>query len=279
MNNEELLMNAVSLPTISDEDFKRLVNFVRGKYGIDLHQKRQLIISRLGSTIRTKGYKSITEYVDFLLTKGTDDDINQLMSRLTTNYTYFMREVGAFDYFESHILPDLINRHKDDRCLSIWSAGCASGEEPYNVTMYIKDYLGSQANLWDTRILATDLSTAALSKAQQGIYELPDTMPEKWRKKYFVPVGGTNYMVSQDIKDNVIFKQFNLMDPISFKRKFDVIFCRNVMIYFDQPTKKALTERLFDATVPGGYLIISMSENLTADTKYKRVATSIFQKR
>lgn len=264
---------------ISDADFRRLVAFVQQKYGIDLHQKRQLITSRLAGTIKQKGFKGYSEYVDYLLSQGSSDDINQLLSKLTTNYTYFMREVGAFEYFQSTILPDIVRRHQRDKCLAIWSAGCSSGEEPYNVSMYIMDYLGPQASAWDTRLLATDLSLNALSKAQKGIYELPDNLPAGWEKKYFVSAGAGKHQVAPHIKRNVIFRQFNLMDPIQFKRKFDVIFCRNVMIYFDQPTKKALTERFYEATVPGGYLIISMSENLNPDTPYMRVGPSIFKKR
>lgn len=264
---------------ISEKDFIRLVSFVKSKYGIDLTQKKQLVTSRLSSTVKNLGYQNFTQYVDFLLSKGSGDDINQLLSRLTTNYTYFMREVESFDYFVNRILPDVVRRHERDKCLSIWSAACSSGEEPYNVSMYIMDYLGSRASQWDTRLLASDISLDALAKAKRGVYELPDSIPQNWKRNYFRPAGGKNFEVAPQIKNNVIFKQFNLMDPIQFKRKFDVIFCRNVMIYFDQPTKSALARRMFDATVPGGYLIISKAENLPPDTPYARVAASIFQKR
>lgn len=264
---------------ISDQDFNRMVTFVRSKYGIDLRQKRQLICSRLGGTVRNRGFKDFKEYTDYLLTKGDSEDINQLLSKLTTNYTYFMRETDSFDYFTGTILPQILSRHQRDKSLSIWSAGCSSGEEPYNVSMYLMDYLGSQASVWDTRLLATDLSVEALSKAQKGIYELPDTLPPKWKKDYFVPAAGGRFQVAPKIKNNVIFRQFNLMDPIRFRRQFDVIFCRNVMIYFDMPTKTALVNRFYEATVPGGFLIISLSENLPPNTPYQRVHTSIFQKR
>lgn len=267
-----------SLPPITDADFNRLVAFVQNKYGIDLRQKRQLITSRLTNTIKGMGLGSFKEYVDYIMTKGTGDDINQLLSKLTTNYTYFMREMSAFDYLKSKILPDLTHRRQRQKSLSIWSAGCSSGEEPYNITMYMFDYLGAQAGAWDTQILATDLSLEALAKAQKGIYELPDNLPPDWKKKYFQPMGGKNYQVTPRVRNNVIFRQFNLMEPIKFKRKFDLIFCRNVMIYFDQATKTALTERFYEATNPGGYLIISTSENLTGDTKYRRIGPSIFQK-
>jgi len=279
MNNGKESEGVLTPLTISDVDFRRMVDFVRKQYGIDLRQKRQLITSRLGNTVKSKGFKNFKEYVDYLLTKGDSEDINHLLSKLTTNYTYFMRETEAFDFFHSTILPEIVKRHQRDKSLAIWSAGCSSGEEPYNVSMYIMEYLGQKAAAWDTRLLATDLSMEALAKAKRGVYELPDTMPQRWKREFFVPEHNGHFAVASKIKNNVIFRQFNLMEPIRFKRKFDVIFCRNVMIYFDQPTKKALVERFYDATVPGGYLIISLSENLTPDAPYKRVATSIFQKK
>ena len=171
-----------------------------------------------------------------------------------------------------------MQKHQKDKCLSIWSAGCSSGEEPYNLSMYLFDYLGSQASQWDTRILATDISAQALATAQRGIYELPDTLPSGWKQKYFVPNRDGTHTVKPQLKNNVIFQHFNLMDPIKFRRKFDVIFCRNVMIYFDQPTKDALVRRFYDATVPGGYLLISYSENLSSNSPYKRIAPATFQK-
>ncbi len=275
----EVMTNMSDAMAISDIDFQRLVKFVREKYGIDLHQKRQLITSRLGGTVKSMGYKDFKGYVDYLLKEGNGDDINRLLAKLTTNYTYFMRETGAFDFFRDTILPQMTQRHQRDKILSIWSAGCSSGEEPYNVSMYLMDYLGSQASAWDTRMLATDISVDALQKAKRGVYDLPGTLPERWKREYFTPEANGHYAVAPKIRNNVIFQQFNLMEPIRFKRKFDVIFCRNVMIYFDVPTKTALINRFYEATNPGGYLIISLSENLPPNTPYQRVSTSIFQKR
>ena len=144
--------------------------------------------------------------------------------------------------------------------------------------MFLFDYLGSQAKNWDTRILATDISSRALAQAKRGTYELPDTIPQEWRRQYFKPDHDGLYTVSPEVRNNVIFQTFNLKDPIRFRSPFDVIFCRNVMIYFDQPTKDALVKRFYNATVPGGYLLISRSENLSPNTPYRRLAPSTFQK-
>lgn len=264
--------------TITDNDFNRLVKFVQSNYGIDLSQKRQLITGRLSTPLKQRGYTTFTDFVNHVLQTKDNDLITLLLDKLTTNYTFFMREKEHLDLFCKQILPDIVQRHQRDKTLSIWSAGCSTGEEPYNITMFLFDYLGPQAGQWDTRLLATDISNRAMTAAKKGVYELPDTIPPEWKKKYFVPQAGGQYQVAPKVRDNVIFQPFNLMDPIRFRRKFDVIFCRNVMIYFDQPTKDALVRRFYDATVPGGYLLISKSENLSANMPYKRLAPSTFQK-
>ena len=265
------------ITTISDEDFRKLTNFIKSEYGITLQEKRQLVTSRLSSLLAEEGHTNFTQFVSQLLRERNPQKIEKVLNRLTTNYTFFMRETEHFEFFTKVILPELVRKYQHKKVLSIWSAGCSSGEEPYNLSMYIKDFLGPQASQWDTRILATDISQKAMAKAKQGIYELPDTLPPAWRKKYFRQ--GNRYAVSQEIRDNVIFQTFNLMDPIKFRIKFDVIFCRNVMIYFDQPTKDALVRRFYDATNPGGYLMISHSENLSKDAPYATVAPSTFQKK
>lgn len=267
------------IQTISDEDFNKLTNFIKTQYGITLQEKRQLVTSRLSSLVAEQGYTSFTPFVTQLLKEKDPQKVEQVLNRLTTNYTFFMREPEHFEFFTKVVLPELVQKYQKKKSLAIWSAGCSSGEEPYNLSMYIKDFLGMQASQWDTRILATDISQKALAKAKEGIYEVPNTVPESWRKKYFRKIEGSRYAVTPEIRNNVIFQTFNLMDPIKFRTKFDVIFCRNVMIYFDQPTKDALVRRFYDATVPGGYLMISHSENLSKDAPYATVAPSTFQKK
>lgn len=263
---------------LNDADFKRLVHFVQSNYGIDLSRKRELIVGRMSTSLRKLGYNNFTAFVDHLLNVRDQSEISLLLEKLTTNYTFFMREASHLEFFRDVIIPDIVSRHARDKCLSIWSAGCSSGEEPYNISMYLKDYLGARAGEWDTRILATDISPKALAKAKLGVYELPDTLPADWRKKYFIEQQNGLYAVAPEIKDNVIFQTFNLMDPIRFRQKFDVIFCRNVMIYFNQDTKKKLIERFYHATATGGYFLISYSENLSQDNPYHRVAMATYQK-
>lgn len=264
--------------TINDNDFQRLVKFVKQNYGIDLSKKRQLIVGRLSNTIVSLGFSTFQEYVDYLINNRKPEDLELMLNKLTTNYTFFMREEAHFKFFTDTILPYLAAKNKN-HVLSIWSAGCSSGEEPYTISMILKEYFGSKAAMWDTRVLATDISQNALKAAANAVYDassLKDVSPS-WKSKYFRPTGqpGT-YTVAPEIKSNVIFRTFNLMDPIRFKLKFDVIFCRNVMIYFDQATKEALVNRFYQATNPGGYLLIGHSESLNKETtpyKYLKPAT------
>lgn len=225
--------------SLSEADFHRMYVYIQKHYGIDLSKKKQLIISRLSNTLAKMGYTDFTRYVDDLVSSRKPEMVTDMLNKLTTNYTYFMREEEHFNYLYQTVLPDLAKKHAHDKVLSIWSAGCSSGEEPYTISMYLKDYFGSQASAWDTRILATD--------------------------------------ISQNILD--IFRPFNLMAPIQFKRPFDIIFCRNVMIYFDMPTKDALVRRFYQATVPGGYLFIGHSESLGKENcPYNYIVPAIYRR-
>lgn len=266
---------------LTDNDFIRLHNYMKQHYGIDLSKKKQLIISRLSPSLSQEGYTDFSGYVDDIISGKRSDLITPLINKLTTNYTYFVREKSHFDYLMQTVLPYLTKVHQRDRVLSIWSAGCSSGEEPYTISMYLKEFLGSQAASWDTRILATDISQQILSKAKSPSYDeasLKD-VPDEWRRKYFRRQPNGSWTVSPEIAQNVIFRTFNLMDPIQFKRKFDLIFCRNVMIYFDQTTKDKLVQRFYDATVPGGYLYIGHSESLSKNTcPYQYIMPAIFRK-
>ncbi len=265
--------------TITDADFQRLVQFIHKNYGIDLSKKRQLIVGRLSYTLQTKGYTDFSSFVTHLINSRNAEDIELVINKLTTNYTFFMREENHFDFFKRTILPEIVQRHQKDRVLSIWSAGCSSGEEPYTIAMCLRDYLGAQASAWDARILATDISQRALNLAKEAVYELPDNIPTKWKSQYFRPhTQPGRFQVAPDIRNQVVFRTFNLMDPIRFTAKFDVIFCRNVMIYFDQPTKDALVKRFYQASAPGAYLLIGHSETLNRDIGYQFLAPATFRK-
>lgn len=266
---------------LTDGDFTRLYTYVKKNYGIDLSKKKQLISSRLTNMLVHDGYRDFTQYTDEIISGKHPEMISDMLNRLTTNYTYFLREKEHFNFLQNVILPELAKKHASDRNIAIWSAGCSSGEEPYTISMYLKEFFASRPGSWDTRVLATDISQDVLESARTPSYG-PDALselPASWRQKYFVQTGASSYTVSPELRQNVIFRPFNLMEPIRFKRKFDLIFCRNVMIYFDHPTKDALVKRFFDATVPGGYLFIGHSEGLDKDNcPYHYLHPAIYQK-
>jgi chemotaxis protein methyltransferase CheR len=267
-----------ALLEITDKDFDRLYRFVKDTYGIDLSNKRQLISGRLSVALKQRGYHNFTEFVDHLMRTKDTSEVTLLLDKLTTNYTFFMREQECLELLYNKVLPEIVRKHEKDKTLAIWSAGCSTGEEPYNVSMYLMDYLGERAKNWDTRLLATDISNQALEGARRGVYHLPDSIPPTWKTRYFTPGPNGTYTVAPVIRNNVIFQTFNLMDPIQFRTKFDLILCRNVMIYFDEPTKEALVNRFYEATHTGGYLLISCSESLDWDVPYRKVDTALFQK-
>lgn len=267
---------------ISTKDFNRLVTFMKSSYGIDLSKKRQLIVGRLSNTITGMGMSSFTEYVDHILRTKDPSDVETLINKLTTNYTFFMREREHFDFFQHTILPWLEQSRQSKKVLSIWSAACSSGEEPYTMSMILKEYFANKPG-WDTRLLATDISQEVLRTAQNAEYpeESLKDLPKGWKQKYFRKGSAPGqYVVAPEVKNNVIFRTFNLMDPIRFKLKFDVIFCRNVMIYFDQATKDALVKRMYDASNPGAYLLIGHSEGLNkATTPYDYIMPATYRKK
>lgn len=269
------------MQTLSDDEFYKLSNFTKTKYGIDLSQKKAMVEGRLRSFLPSRGYDKFSHYFQYLINDHTGNEASALVNRLTTNYTYFMREIKHFDYFRDTILPYLVATDKD-RDLRIWSAGCSSGEEPYTLAMILNDYFGKSGLYWDKKILATDISLQVLEIALRATYsdEQIKDLPPRWKMQYFESVENGEKRLIQSIREEVIFRKFNLMETyFPFKQKFHVIFCRNVMIYFDNETKRQLINRLYDCTAPGGYLIIGHSESINRkETKYHSVMPAVYRK-
>ncbi len=266
---------------IEDKDFNRLVHFVRSNYGIEIEKKRDLVASRLENPLRRRNFANFAQFVDCVINNNNQEDIDLMINSLTTNYTFFMRETEHFDYFRQHVLP-ILEKKTTNNSLAVWSAGCSTGQEAYTLSMIMKDYFQDKPGKWDTRVLATDISQKVLKTAQEGVYSastLRDVSKE-WKRDYFIYDKNRDiYTVKPTLKENVIYRTFNLMDPIKFKAKFDVIFCRNVMIYFDNETKNELIRRFYDATKQGGYLFIGHSETIShLDSNYKKIMPSGFVK-
>lgn len=274
MDNTE----ASPLAKLSDSDFDFIVQFVSNRYGIDLSQKRRLIEARLGGEIKKLGLSSFKQYVDMLESDPASDKIDTFIDKITTNYSYFNREMDHYDFLMNTIIPAQARAQKAS--INIWSAGCATGEEPYNIAMAVDSTLGYKRNAWNVSVTATDVSTRALSVARKGVYPEAELkgMPEEWKSNYMTALPDGNYKVNDNIRRSVFFSRFNLMDPFPH-RMYDVIFCRNVMIYFKQQTSQAILKKFYSSLSEGGYLFIGHSETISGImTEYKYVQPSIYQK-
>jgi chemotaxis protein methyltransferase CheR len=271
-------MNEIS---ITEKEFWQIVNLLKDKYGINLSQKKNLIVGRLQNHLRRSNFESFSEFFDYVVNDRTGEAITLLINKLTTNYTFFLREIEHFDFFKGTVLQHIVKTEKS-RDMRIWSAGCSSGEEPYSIAMCVADFFGDSKGGWDSKILATDISERVLSLAAEGRYlsESLESLPASWRANYFVRAGGEYDQVVDRLRREIIFRKFNLMESVfPFKKKFHIIWCRNVMIYFDAQTKKALIDKFYEQTEPGGYLFIGHSESIArSDTKYKYVMPAIYRK-
>ena len=271
--------------SISTEEFQDIRRLVYDRFGINLtDQKRGLVVGRLQRVLRNKGFKNFSEYHEYIKRDQSGQALVELVNRISTNYTYFYRENAHFDYFFRTVLPWLTSELKkgNSRDLRVWSAGCSSGQEPYMLVMLMMEFFGADYNNWDAGVLATDISAAALNTALAGVYpgEQISMLPKALSTKYFVKSGPDQWVVKEAVKKEVTFRTFNLMtDPFPFKKQFQVIFCRNVMIYFDGPTRAALVNRFYRSTVTGGYLFIGHSESLgRADVHYQYVMPAVYRR-
>lgn len=266
---------------MTEQEFYRIVNFMKKRNGVDLSKKKIIVKGRLDNYLRECGYSSYSAYMDAVDSDYTGEMAQNLVDILTTNHTYFMREFEHFTFFKNTILPELKEIHKTDHDLRIWSAACSSGEEPYMIEMVIKDFLGFEYNDWETTILATDISKKVLDIAHRGIYneEKLQEMPQVWVRNYFKRIDEENYRVVDDIRKRVLFRQFNLMNQLVLKKQMDVIFLRNVMIYFDEDTKKQLLTRMHGYLKKGGYLIIGSTESITSyKSQFLYIRPSIYRR-
>lgn len=267
---------------MTDAEFVRISNFLKAKYGIDMTHKKEIVTGRLENTLRRNGWDSYTAYMNAVESDITGGLERELVNLLTTNHTYFMREFEHFDFLRTQVLPWLKNKEYNKKDLSIWCGASSTGEEPYMVAMMLLDFFGLEHSKWDTKVLATDISTEVLQTAIRGIYtkEQVQGLPDNWKRRFLHSIeNGERYEVTQELKNEVLFRQFNLMDTFPFRRKMHVIFLRNVMIYFDKETKYRLIQKIYDVLEPGGYLFVGRTETIEKrDIPFIMVQPSIFRK-
>jgi len=276
-------MDELILP-LTDGDFRFVSDLVYDTFGIKLtEQKRSLVASRLSKRVRQLGYSSFHDYFAHLRDDRSGAELSELINRVTTNHSYFFRERDHFDVLTSEILPGLVDAAsgRAGASIKVWSAGCAAGEEPYTMAMILRDVMSRRpgGSSVDASILATDVSLSALLEARTGVYAESrlKELPKAYRSSFLQAAGADAWGVTDAIRSMVLFKRLNLMTvPYPFRSQFDVVFCRNVMIYFDPPSRAKLVDAIYKVVKPGGWFFIGHSESLPRDTcpfSYVRPAT------
>ncbi|MCC6233721.1 MAG: protein-glutamate O-methyltransferase CheR [Verrucomicrobiales bacterium] len=272
------------MPQLIDEaaDFDFIIALVYDRSRIRLHDGKQALIrARLGKRMRCHGFESFHEYCEFLRSRADEEEITHVVDALATNFTGFLRERDHFDFLVGEALPKLLGSSR--RRMNVWSAACATGEEPYTVAFFLAEHYPITEG-WDWQILATDISTKALGKATAGVY--PDDrmtgVPPDWVRRHFQRGHGDwtgHYRVKAALRERVRFEQINLLGAYEVDREFEVIFCRNVMIYFDRSTQEQLVRHLSRYLVPKGYLLTGHSESLSGlSVGLRCLRPSVYQK-
>ena len=272
-------------PRLKESEFTQIAALVYDRYGIHLtDQKRTLVEGRLAKRLRDLHLSTYSDYMEYLRLDTSGGELIEFINRITTNHSFFYREQDHFDFLSKTILPEIKRKLALNPAypLRIWSAGCSSGDEVYTVAMLLREFFGDSLLAVDHGLLATDISQAALREAQAGIYGVArlKELPPRLRASWFVKIGADQYLLSPEIRKMVMFKRFNLMtDRFPFKGQFDLVLCRNVMIYFDQPKRQSLVDSIYKFVKPGGYFFIGHSESLPRDScPFQYVSPAIYRK-
>ncbi|PID61469.1 MAG: chemotaxis protein CheR [Gammaproteobacteria bacterium] len=266
----------------TDRNFETLREIVRDKTGISLSDfKRTLVYGRLARRLRKLELTSFDDYCTFL-EENPETELEHFTNAITTNLTAFFRENHHFEFLANELLPELVDTRRQRR-LRIWSAGCSTGEEPYSLAMTLRESIPHIDNL-DVRILATDIDSSVLAVAEAGVYDDARVagLPAARLKRWFQRGSGRNHgkvRVREELRRLISFRRLNLMDPWPMRGSFDLIMCRNVVIYFDKQTQSSLFERFANQSPPDGHLIIGHSENLhSLSDRYSLIGKTVYRK-
>lgn len=253
-------------PRLTDAEFARFRGLILEHTGIHLKEhKRDLLVARLAQHILKLGFRSFSAYYEHVARDTSGEALRALINRITTNKTYFFREPHHFEFLRERLIPEL--RGRGQRDLRIWSAGCSTGEEPYSIAATVGEVLGLHHG-WNVRILATDIDTDVLEQAQSGTYPMAalEDLSAGQRRAAFLRGYGQfagQVQVRPELRRMVEFRRLNFKEPgWGIQARFDAIFCRNVIIYFDRPLQQQIVERLAGHLKPGGYFFSGHSENL-----------------
>lgn len=251
---------------ITDDDFQKFREYFYRKTGISFEQsKRYFVDKRLVERIEATDCGSFRSYFTMVRFEASGEELQHLTNLMTVNETYFVREEYQFQCLVDSMLPEIVSRKTDTKPIRIWCMPSSSGEEPYTVAMYLLEKWPGLKD-WDIEIISSDIDTKILQKARLGRYSARSVqhVPAAWLSKYFTRVG-EDYQICEELREAVEFTRVNLAEPADTRpyRNFDVIFCRNLLIYFDDVSRKAAAETFFDALNPGGYLGLGHSESMS----------------
>ncbi|WP_022662686.1 CheR family methyltransferase [Paucidesulfovibrio longus] len=271
--------------SLSDKDFLLLSDFITAQLGIKMPpSKKPMLEARLHKRLRLLGIESYAGYRDYLFSEqGQKDELPHLYDAVTTNTTHFFRESNHFDALTRSILPGLHSRLRGGRALRVWSAGCSTGEEPYTLCMVLSEF-AERCQGFRFEVLATDISQRVLDTARRAVYVMDkmDDIPAPLRKKYLLRSKDPKkrlMRIAPELRSLVRFERMNFMEPFHLEKPRDVVFCRNVVIYFDRPTQERLFRRIAAQIADGGYLFTGHSESLTGmDVPLVPVAPTIYRK-
>lgn len=273
--------------TLSDSQFQKLADFIHKNVGIKMPAEKKIMVqSRLTSRLKTLNFTSFDEYLDYVFspTSKGREEIALMINQITTNLTNFFRESNHFDFMTNTILPEFLQ--KGIQNIELWSAGCSTGQEPYTLAIVMEEYLRQNKNSFSAfSILATDISSRVLDTALNAVYPASEaeSLPLELKKRYFLKSksdSNPQVRLKPFIREKVTFKRLNFMDS-SYKEmgKKHIIFCRNVLIYFDKPTQEKVVRKLTEQLLPGGYIFLGHSETIFGmDLPLKNVAPTTFQK-
>ncbi len=261
--------------TISTADFLRFRDFFYRKTGIYFEEsKRYFVDKRLLQRMAASGYQGFRSYFTFMRFQASQQELQDLINLLTVNETYFFREEYQFRCMIQSVLPEILAGKSSRRPIRIWSIPCSSGEEAYSIALYLLEYWPPIAEV-DVEILAADIDSRILQMAEQGLYSqrAVQYLPPAILQRYFRPRPEQRYQLLDEIREAVEFTQVNLTDPLQTRRfrHFDLIFCRNLLIYFDDASRRQATEALYDALDPGGFMFLGHSESMSRISSLFRV--------
>lgn len=271
---------------ITDKEYKQFCELVYDSVGINLKKgKRELLKTRLAKRLRALGLQSFGQYYKHVI-KDDPSELTNLFDAISTNKTSFFREMHHFDFLTDSVLPGIVEEKRKSRNkeIRVWSAACSAGQEPYSIAITVSRFLGNELG-WNIKVLGTDISTKVLAKAERGVYSECEVegLPKDIYREYFLKGKGGeegSLRVKKSIRDHIFIRRLNLIsESFPFKKKFDFIFCRNVMIYFDKATQSALISRIESYLAPGGYLFLGHAESLTAlNTDFEFVRPTVYRK-